>query len=428
MAKVTPRWINFDVQSLTGTSTLTVYLKSSGGLERTVDGIQIVSSGVTDDMLAGSIGLDKLIKAVITADGTVSFTGDQNMGGNKLTNLAQASNPTDAVTFNQLQSWVAGTDFQADVLNTQVGATLDPGSPNNGDRYIITDSGNMHANFGTISGIENNDIVQYNSDTSVFEVVYDVSVQGEGVLTWDRANDHFKQWDGTIWTEHGGLTGVTAGDGLSKIGNELSIVVSDFAGTGLEDSGGNDLRLSTQGNGIAGGNGALLSIQSDNVSGGDIAPVSVTGDGVGVNVNNLNGDHLDITYTPNNYTPDSSPAEAVDVDDLAAHLKGIDSAILAAGSGSKTVVYKEITSTIISNGFFTLSTTPEDPSLVSITPVGGPQQVNKKSVAMTGVTPDYDVLNTNEVHINNTGSATGLSDCFIDGDVLMIEYGAAYAG
>src|SRR6056297_3703434 len=112
MAKVTPRWINFDVQSLTGTSTLTVYLKTSGGLEKTVDGIQIASTGVTNSMLAGSIGLDKLIKAVITADGTVSFTGDQNMGDNKLTNLAQASNPTDAVTFNQLQSWVAGQIFK----------------------------------------------------------------------------------------------------------------------------------------------------------------------------------------------------------------------------------------------------------------------------------------------------------------------------
>jgi len=43
----------------------------------------------------------------------------------------------------------------------------------------------------------------------------------------------------------------------------------------------------------------------------------------------FNGDHLDIDYTPSAYTPTTSPAEAADVDDLAAHLAGIDAAIAA---------------------------------------------------------------------------------------------------
>jgi len=38
----------------------------------------------------------------------------------------------------------------------------------------------------------------------------------------------------------------------------------------------------------------------------------------------IDGDHLDIDYTPTNYTPDTSPAEAASVDDLTAHLKGLD--------------------------------------------------------------------------------------------------------
>ena len=38
----------------------------------------------------------------------------------------------------------------------------------------------------------------------------------------------------------------------------------------------------------------------------------------------IDGDLLDIDFTPTNYTPDDSPAEADDVDDLTAHLKGID--------------------------------------------------------------------------------------------------------
>jgi hypothetical protein len=46
--------------------------------------------------------------------------------------------------------------------------------------------------------------------------------------------------------------------------------------------------------------------------------------------NTIDGDHLDITFTPSNYTPDASPAEADDVDDLAAHLKGIDAQLAIA--------------------------------------------------------------------------------------------------
>lgn len=54
---------------------------------------------------------------------------------------------------------------------------------------------------------------------------------------------------------------------------------------------------------------------------------------VGGGSDELDGDKLDVTFTPANYTPDATPAEADDVDDLAAHLKGIDTALgLAGGS------------------------------------------------------------------------------------------------
>ena len=45
----------------------------------------------------------------------------------------------------------------------------------------------------------------------------------------------------------------------------------------------------------------------------------------------IDGDHLDVDFTPSNYTPATTPAEAAHVDDLAAHLQGIDTAIGAAG-------------------------------------------------------------------------------------------------
>lgn len=423
MGKATARWINFDVQTLQGTTTLSVYLDSVGGLEKTASGIRIKASGITNDMLAGSIALTKLAEAVIQADGGQDFTADQSMGGNRLTNVGQASAQTDAINLSQLQSAVTGLDFQPDVLNIQADATLDPGSsPNIGDRYIITDSGSLHVNFGTISGIEDGDIIEYSG--SVFEVSYDVSVQGEGALVWDQAGDAFVRWDGTSWDVFGGLSGVTAGDGLSKSGNTMNVVVNDFIGAGLENDGANNIRIasSAAGNGLTGGGGSALSVDPDDTTGGDVAPVSVTGDGVGLDVTDLDGDHLGVDFTPSNYTPSDTPTEAADVDDLAAHLKGIDNALSGASSNQHTTITIEITSGIVTTGYTTLSPAPLSVNAVQVNPVGGPAQVNKQGLGTAAITPDFDVLNANELHINNNATATGLSGVIAEGDYLVVTY------
>lgn len=51
------------------------------------------------------------------------------------------------------------------------------------------------------------------------------------------------------------------------------------------------------------------------------------------------GDTLHIDWNPTNYTPDSSPAEAVDVDSLTAHLKGIDTGIVANATDEAFVFF-----------------------------------------------------------------------------------------
>lgn len=45
----------------------------------------------------------------------------------------------------------------------------------------------------------------------------------------------------------------------------------------------------------------------------------------------VDGDHLDIDFTPTVYTPSTSPAEADNADDLAAHLSGIDQKLATSG-------------------------------------------------------------------------------------------------
>jgi len=127
---------------------------------------------------------------------------------------------------------LAGLDFQPDVLGVQIDASLDPGAaPTDGDRYVLTDSGTLNGNFGTITGVSDNDIVEY--DGSDFVVVYDVNVQGEGALCWDQDTNTWQRYDGTNWSEFGGLSGITAGAGLTKTGNTIDVIAGTTYGTSM---------------------------------------------------------------------------------------------------------------------------------------------------------------------------------------------------
>lgn len=154
-----------------------------------------------------------------------ALTGDLNFGGtHTLLNLSAPTDPTSPVRLIDLDNMKAGLDFQADVIATQVDDTLTPTVsivPDNENRYIVTDAATLNAAFGTVVGLENGDIIQKDGDDYV--VIYDVSVKGPGVLVWDREEGKYKKFDGTNWSEQGGLSGVTVSAGLEKNGNVLSV-------------------------------------------------------------------------------------------------------------------------------------------------------------------------------------------------------------
>ncbi len=215
---------------------------------------------------------------------------------------------------------------------------------------------------------------------------------------------------------------IAASSGGLKAGSnswQLEVEPADFAGTGLEDDGSDNLRLATQGNGIAGGNGSTLSVNPDTVGGAgsgsvasnDIARVDVSSNGVGVDVTRLDGDHLDITFTPANYTPDAGPAEAGDVDDLAAHLKGIDDAIGVAGGAARqeAVTTENITGTdtAISD---TLNNTPLSNASVKLF-LNGILQTQGGGL-------DYTVAATTITWLAATGTAVDMDTS----DVLIAVY------
>ena len=117
---------------------------------------------------------------------------------------------------------------------------------------------------------------------------------------------------------------LAASAGLKFSGGAIAVEPSDFAGTGLEDDGSDNLRLSTQGNGISGGGGTTLSVDPDSETGGNIEPVTVGANGVGVDINSIAGAglaadgsaNLDVVYSPSNQSPYTTDGTGVTKGDL----------------------------------------------------------------------------------------------------------------
>lgn len=182
-------------------------------------------SGVTDniqtqiDLKQDDLGYTPINKAGDAVNGNLNFGGTST-----LKNLAAPVDLTDPVRLIDIDQLKANLDFQADVLGVQVDGTLVPTVEVMADsevRYIVTDAANLNIAFGTIVGLGDGDIIQKSG--SNFVIAYDVSVKGPGALVWDRGIGKFMKYDGTVWSEHGGLSGVTVSAGLLKDGNTISV-------------------------------------------------------------------------------------------------------------------------------------------------------------------------------------------------------------
>ena len=153
----------------------------------------------------------------VVDDTSPQLGGNLDAQGNKITSLGAGTAGGDAVNLTQLQAAVQGLSWGAPVIAIQTDASLDPGAtPTTGDRYIIEDSASLHANFGTITGVGDDDVVEY--DGADFIVDFDASVEGEGETVYNKATNSSYTFNGTAWvlmggtSDHGGLAGLSDDD------------------------------------------------------------------------------------------------------------------------------------------------------------------------------------------------------------------------
>lgn len=182
---------------------------AAGELGLDVSGNKLyASSNGSTVFLLDTVGLTE-----VEGDTTPKLGGNLDAANYRITNLGSPSGGTDAVSKNYVDARLQGFDWQAAVDGVQEDASLDPGAtPDTGARYILRDSGSLHANFGSIAGVGDNDIVEFDGEDWI--VAYDVSVKGEGASVYDRTSNKNYTYNGTAWvdvggsSDHGGLTGL----------------------------------------------------------------------------------------------------------------------------------------------------------------------------------------------------------------------------
>lgn len=172
-----------------------------------------------------------------------TMTGNLAFAGNLAKGLGAPVDPNDAVRLVDLDTAISTLNWQDDVLDTQTDSTLDPGtSPATGARYIITNSADLNANFGTIAGLEDGDIVEYDGTEFVVEFdVSDTTISPAGTLAYDINGSTYMRYNGSAWAPFTGLDGLTAGNGLSKTGNVIDVNMGAGIGTLPTDEVGIDL-------------------------------------------------------------------------------------------------------------------------------------------------------------------------------------------
>lgn len=205
---------------------------------------QIQPATITDAEIAANAGIatSKLADGAnfVKRDGSVPFTNNQSMGNNKITNVANATDPNDAVNKSQLDAVSAGIHWKQAVrvattgnIALQQGPTsIDGVALAEGDRVLVKNQTAASENGIYIYG--QGDYVRAPDVDTNAEVKSGLAVfVNEGTVNADSGwvlitNDPITVGTTALtFTQFTGLGQITAGIGLSKSGNTLDVNIGD---------------------------------------------------------------------------------------------------------------------------------------------------------------------------------------------------------
>ncbi len=189
---------------------------------------------------------------------------------------------TTPLAFAQFSS--AGTILAGTGLS-KTGDTIDF---NTADTSLTVNANDVAVNLNTTGGLETSSGVRIKSDTATANTI-GITTTADGAGAKFDPNSFADAGSETLALAAGvagagltltsGVLAVGAGDGIDVAADSIAVDVTDFAGTGLESDGSNNLRIaaSAAGAGLTGGAGAALAV-------GAGAAITVNADDVAVRV------------------------------------------------------------------------------------------------------------------------------------------------
>jgi hypothetical protein len=373
-------------------------------------GIRIKNGGVTNEMLSGAISDDKLAETYIKADGTVAFTGEVDGGGNKITNIGNATNPNDAVTYAQLNGVATNTSYRhpvdlADTTNLTLptgNVTIDGIAVDGGDFVLFTNITaptvddkiyTAEGAVGAITGWHIREVQEVktgstSTDKEGRDATNGTASNGDTIWVTDGTLNKGKRstFNGTEWVFTGGNEYISAGIGLSRAGDVLNVnmgagitaLPSDEVGIDLQTDGGLTLTdVATSGQ---------LRLQLDETNPGlEIVP----------------SEGLNIKISDSSLTLDASGIKIVP----------------QSSNGEVTIMEKfTLDGTDETNEYVDLTNIPVNAESVMVMVIGGPMQEN--DIDYNLITDGADVK-----RVSWTGLGLSLANNKLkSGDVLQITY------
>lgn len=424
--KTNARWINYDSQSLQDISdALAVLPDPSGAIERTATGINVKAGSVTEAMLTTAF---RALVAYLADNETVS-------GSWTFSNAVTAA--TAPTTANHLankayvDSVATGLDVKASVraattanITLSGEQTIDGVVLTAGDRVLVKNqtTGSQNGWYDVAIGAWSRSVdadASAEVTSGAFTFVEQGTVNATSGWVLSTANPIVLGTTTLTFTQFSGAASITAGNGLLFTGSVLDIVPANDSivvaadsirvgvdGTTIEVGSGVGLRIKAAGVGVA---HIAAAIAGAGLTGGAGSALSVVASTfIRGGVVELDGDLLDIDYSPTNYTR-TTTAPATHVEHLTAHLAGIDAA-LGAAPEPRTELFT-LNGTDISNKYITLASAPHTANRVRLTIRGAPGQFYGSDYVMDG---------TNTDRLKWTGLT--LDGQLISGDQLTVEY------
>lgn len=234
--------------------------------------------------------------------GSDEIDGDQLDIDFSPSNYTPSTSPAEVTNLDHLSAHLSGIDTAIGTIVTDHGA-LTGLSDDDHTQYILVDgtrafTGNIDAgsnnitNVGTVDGrdvsVDGTTLDNHVADTSIHFTADSLGLDGYALDSDLQA--HITDTNNPHATDVGNL-----GSGTLA---ELNSIITDAT---LDDS--SDPRTPT-------------AHASTHITDGS---------------DEIDGDQIDIDFTPSNYTPSTSPAEVTNVDHLSAHLAGIDAALASVG-------------------------------------------------------------------------------------------------